>query len=1176
MLSFVGLARRAALLSSASAAAFGIAAPALASTDALSGETPGVTTSALGAPTLDLGALPSPQSAGVTGAADLPFDPVLEPEIVIANPGTSTTARDPRNITGIGQMVIDNGTGTIGLCTGTLINPRTVLFAAHCVNTRAATAYGAGSGGVPISFGFQADNLPAVQRWFLATIGGQPNAQRFQSNPALALYNVNQVRYNNLSLEPAAQRFLYGDVALASLDTPAANVPTWAMLFSPLAPTAVTAAGTGYNVQIVGYGSHGNATTGSASGSDFRRRIAENVLGALTDLRTFGNFLFGSSTSPTQNLYFIDFDDPRRGQSGASPFDFNAFRDNARGTNEGTTAAGDSGGPLILQNIFNLQVALGVLSGGYNRFFNGQPSDGYGTVSFYQPLYLYWDWIAENNPYRYVTNVAGDRRWGDPSHWVTTLDPNYQIIGPNGQLVNGVPTTPGEQKNGTSGQFGEICFESGGRSQCQNVGTGVFTDVRRPIGTDAVTDASDHSGQADASGISAAVQGSAGEAYAETLGGAAADAAAQALPAPTLANGLPGATNFVPNNQEPGRAAGTLGRYFDVTLNAAGTTTLDSAVTIDRFRITGANARLAVTSAGSLTSLIDVSQMTGSVLVDGRLTSRGDYLLMSGLLGGNGTVAAPFLTSVMGTIAPGGLGTLGTLTLQGNLVLASASQLVIDLGPNNQSDRLAVVAGSGQTGTANLGGTLIVNPLGRPVFGNTYTVLTAAGGRTGQFNAATANLSAILFPVIGYTANAVTVRIDARSFSSVIDRNSVIQQRFAALLDSNRVTNYGALSDLFGEIDVLSASGIQAAFEAMAPRTEATNRALGMMSTEAMSRFYRDRQEFVSSGEAGGTLALIGNPVQLASASFSGAGGRDMQTMSDMAAAQDMVRVRQTLPDNVSAYLAGGYLDGSSAPLVGAAGGRDDLSGWFAAAGMEVEASPGFRVGIGAHYADTDGDTAAPQSSDGKLVQGALYAVQDFDSGFTANGQLNIGLFSVDTQRTVPVGTTTYQLRGDNNAFAASAEIGVGQRIGMGALELTPKANVRYGLLDFGRSTETGGSAALTSRGYRYESLQGRVGADLGGDLAMGSTTVRPRLTAAYVREFLDPTDFVNIGFAVSGQTGPYVSFYLPATDRNWGEVGAGIRIGGERFSVDLSADTTIERQDLRYQSYRASLNVRF
>ena len=181
-------------------------------------------------------ASPEPQSGYVAPVAPVPHSagqvvPVApEPQILIANPNTPTTARDPVNITGIGQMIIDSGGGSVGLCTGSLINPRTVLFAAHCVNTRSAIAYGAG--GTRIGFGFEASlraeaagRPDELLQWLLAG----PN--QYRTNIGSSFFNVDQVRYNPLSLEPAARGFLYGDVATATLDTPAAGIPTWAMLF---------------------------------------------------------------------------------------------------------------------------------------------------------------------------------------------------------------------------------------------------------------------------------------------------------------------------------------------------------------------------------------------------------------------------------------------------------------------------------------------------------------------------------------------------------------------------------------------------------------------------------------------------------------------------------------------------------------------------------------------------------------------------------------------------------------------------------------------------------------------------------------------------------------------------------------------------------------------------------
>ena len=179
----------------------------------------------------------------------VPVGSILEPQIVVVTPNTPTTARDPNDVTGIGQMVIDQQNGFIGLCTGTLINPRTVILAAHCVNENPAGTgfqdpwgYGTAAGGLPIAFGFRANNNAAGNSAF-----GQWLSTH-KTNVANYLYNANQVAYNPASIQLGlGNNFLQGDVAIATLDTPAANVPTWAILLSQLpAPSAIDpAAGTG-------------------------------------------------------------------------------------------------------------------------------------------------------------------------------------------------------------------------------------------------------------------------------------------------------------------------------------------------------------------------------------------------------------------------------------------------------------------------------------------------------------------------------------------------------------------------------------------------------------------------------------------------------------------------------------------------------------------------------------------------------------------------------------------------------------------------------------------------------------------------------------------------------------------------------------------------------------------
>lgn len=1102
-----------------------------------------------------------------------------DPQILIANPGTITTARDPVNVTGVGQMFVNAGGGSIGLCTGTLVNARTVIFAAHCVNTRAEGAYGNTSGGTPIAFGFETNNRAnaagqpdELVNWFN---GGSTGPGVGKTNVAQSLYNVNYVAYNPLSLEPNAVRFLYGDIAIATLDTPAANVPTWAMLFSQLPAVPITANGTGYHVSIIGYGSNGTGEGGTAAGNgiDYRRRIAENTLGALASLDEFENFLFGgASVDNPQNLYWIDFDDPRRGTGLATPFDFNAWRDNAL-PNEGLTSGGDSGGPLVLDRTFAKSVILGVLSGGYTRFFNGQPANSYGTAAFYQPLYLYWDWIAQNNPFHYVGSVAGNADWTDPTHWVTNLDPSYQII-VNGQLVNGIPTSPGTGNSETPG-FGQACFQNAVGSECYDVASGTATITANPIGT-----ASNNAGQADMAldpeAVAIGADGLAASSSGRPAGGQLeAQAGTLAIPAATLANGLPGATNFVPNNYNGDRVARVMPRYFDVTLGAAGTTTLGSTVVIDRFTISNGGASLNIGTAGSLTSLISITQMTGTMQVNGLLTSPGDYFMMSGGLNGTGIITTPFFTSVAGTISPGTVGTagsVGTLTFRGNTIFSSGNRLLIDIGAPGTNDLVAVQAAGTNSGVANVGGTVLfsITSGAMPRAGDTYTFLTAQNGVTGAFSGS-ASLSAILSPTLVYAPNSVSVRITANTYASVVDPSSPVQTSYASLLDRDRAGSSGRLAGLYGPLDLQSQSAIRTFLESAAPRAESLRTASGVATVGTIDRFYRQRINAMDPGNATGTLAVVGSPLTLAStkgtaraaASADGWMGYDGESGATAAA----------LPDNMSAYLAAGYLNGSSAPMpASASSGRDTFNGWFVAGGLETTLSDNATAGIGLSYADIDGTTGgAPQTVGASLIKGTIYAALRTDKGLLADVRLSAGLLSTDSRRTVTLVTTPYTLTLDDNSMALSAEVGAGFDMAKSdTYSVVPRVSLRYENIGFDQSVERGGPMAMVYMRDDYEAVEGRAGLSIRGK----GGKVRAFIEANYVHDFLEQRATFGASFAGGTAIAP---FALAATDNDWAEISGGVAINlGAKAEIAFEADTTAMRNDFSNQSYRAKVTVRF
>ena len=125
--------------------------------------------------------------------------------------------------------------------------------------------------------------------------------------------------------------------------------------------------------------------------------------------------------------------------------------------------------------------------------------------------------------------------------------------------------------------------------------------------------------------------------------------------------------------------------------------------------------------------------LAGLLTVNGSITSS-VLVNAGGALGGNGTVG-PTTIFAGGTLSPGN--SVGTLTVNGNLVFAAASLYMVEV-QGNTADR------TNASGTATLAGTVGVVNLGGTL-ARSYTILSAAAGRNGTFDSiATVNLPAFL------------------------------------------------------------------------------------------------------------------------------------------------------------------------------------------------------------------------------------------------------------------------------------------------------------------------------------------------------------------------------------------------------------------------------------------------
>ena len=213
----------------------------------------------------------------------------------------------------------------------------------------------------------------------------------------------------------------------------------------------------------------------------------------------------------------------------------------------------------------------------------------------------------------------------------------------------------------------------------------------------------------------------------------------------------------------------------------------------------------------------------GTLLVDGSTVSTAS-VFSGARIGGSGTIGG---LNVLGggTLAPGSGVPFSTLRVSGDTNFAPGSTFAVNINPAGQSD--AITAG----GAATLdGGTVTVIPAsGVYSVANRYTILSAAGGRTGQFSALSAPDFAFLTPALSYDATHVYLGFAQNApFGSAAGTPN---QRATA----GAVESLGPGNPLYDAVLVQEAAGARQAFQSTSGEAHASVPAIAMASTHFIS-----------------------------------------------------------------------------------------------------------------------------------------------------------------------------------------------------------------------------------------------------------------------------------------------------------------------------------------------------